>query len=337
MFVVSVLIAIYYNMIIAYTLYYFFASFTSVLPWSYCGDWKTEACSTESRTLIEKCIASNGTWCNETCVQLDNLTDSYRYQLIPLCSNVTLGCVFYCILSICCTANTVDTRINSRWICYMAEELGIDISEVASEGAGLAFVAYPEVVTKLPISQLWSLLFFSMLITLGLGTQIATVTTVHTTLLDQFPHIFRRGKRGFALLMFIAFTCFVIGLTFCTQGGMYILQLFDNYAATYSLLFIGFVECIALAWVYGADRFLGSSREHTLIKYLSRPSPDWGPALKEHQTQRKKILTYSNKITLKIYGLKALGLIDHSFKNKIKNKKFWIERILLLLTEFFFI
>lgn len=35
------------------------------------------------------------------------------------------------------------------------------------------------------------------------------------------------------------------------QGGMFVLQLFDNYAATYSLLFIGLVECVVLAWVYG--------------------------------------------------------------------------------------
>lgn len=35
------------------------------------------------------------------------------------------------------------------------------------------------------------------------------------------------------------------------QGGMYMLQLFDNYAATYSLLFIGMIECIGIAWVYG--------------------------------------------------------------------------------------
>lgn len=32
---------------------------------------------------------------------------------------------------------------------------------------------------------------------------------------------------------------------------MYILQLFDNYAATYSLLVIGMVESLALSWVYG--------------------------------------------------------------------------------------
>ena len=35
------------------------------------------------------------------------------------------------------------------------------------------------------------------------------------------------------------------------QGGMYMLQLMDNYAATYYTLFIGLCECIALGWIYG--------------------------------------------------------------------------------------
>ena len=42
MFVVSLLIAIYYNMIIAWTIYYLFASFAKILPWSVCGDWSKE-------------------------------------------------------------------------------------------------------------------------------------------------------------------------------------------------------------------------------------------------------------------------------------------------------
>ena len=40
MVVVSGLVGIYYNMIIAWALYYLFASFTSELPWSECKeDW----------------------------------------------------------------------------------------------------------------------------------------------------------------------------------------------------------------------------------------------------------------------------------------------------------
>lgn len=33
------LVAIYYNMIIAYVLFYLFASLTSNLPWEHCGNW----------------------------------------------------------------------------------------------------------------------------------------------------------------------------------------------------------------------------------------------------------------------------------------------------------
>ena len=39
MFGISILVSIYYNVLLAYTIYYFCVSFTSVLPWSECGSW----------------------------------------------------------------------------------------------------------------------------------------------------------------------------------------------------------------------------------------------------------------------------------------------------------
>lgn len=59
-------------------------------------------------------------------------------------------------------------------------------------GAGLAFVAYPEAVARLPLSPVWSILFFAMLLTLGLGTQFTILTTIITTITDDFPAL--RGK-----------------------------------------------------------------------------------------------------------------------------------------------
>ncbi|XP_070557643.1 sodium-dependent proline transporter-like [Ptychodera flava] len=45
MVVISFLVSVYYNVIISYTLFYFFASFTKELPWKTCGnDWNTENC-----------------------------------------------------------------------------------------------------------------------------------------------------------------------------------------------------------------------------------------------------------------------------------------------------
>ena len=41
---------------------------------------------------------------------------------------------------------------------------------------------------------------------------------------------------------------------------MYILQLMDNYCASFSALIIGLTEVTVIAWIYGVDRFLDDAR-----------------------------------------------------------------------------
>ena len=55
----------------------------------------------------------------------------------------------------------------------MAKEMNVDVSEVVNSGSGLAFIAYPSAVARMPLAFLWALLFFAMFIMLGIDSQVS--------------------------------------------------------------------------------------------------------------------------------------------------------------------
>lgn len=75
MIAVSAIVMLYYNMIIAWTLYYMWVSLDSELPWSRCHpEWSSSLCYSYKEK--DDCLAldPNGTYYNRTCYDSVNAT-----------------------------------------------------------------------------------------------------------------------------------------------------------------------------------------------------------------------------------------------------------------------
>jgi solute carrier family 6 GABA transporter-like protein 6/8/11/12/13 len=173
--------------------------------------------------------------------------NNYKY-------NSYRDCIFLSILN--CGVCFVSGFAIFAVLGFMAKEQQVDIKVVAESGPGLAFIAYPKALTLMPLPQFWGVLFFFMLFLLGLDSEFVGLETMIATFVDLNPRFFDKPWRREKVLAGLCTLQFLIGVTMVTNGGVYILNIFDNYAAAgWSLLFLGFCECIAMAWLFGIDKF----------------------------------------------------------------------------------
>ncbi|XP_015665760.1 orphan sodium- and chloride-dependent neurotransmitter transporter NTT5 [Protobothrops mucrosquamatus] len=121
------------------------------------------------------------------------------------------------------------------------------------EGTGLAFITFTEAMTLFPTAPFWSILFFFMLLNLGLSTMLGNMQGIITPLLDNFHSLHRRRTLFTVVCCMIGF---LLGLVFVQGSGNYFVTMFDDYSATLPLLIVVAGEAFAIAWIYGADRFL---------------------------------------------------------------------------------
>ncbi|XP_028739351.1 sodium-dependent neutral amino acid transporter B(0)AT2 [Peromyscus leucopus] len=129
--------------------------------------------------------------------------------------------------------------------CQIEDELN-----KAVQGTGLAFIAFTEAMTHFPASPFWSVMFFLMLINLGLGSMFGTIEGIITPIVDTFK------VRKEILTVICCLLAFCIGLIFVQRSGNYFVTMFDDYSATLPLLIVVILENIAVSFVYGIDKFI---------------------------------------------------------------------------------
>ncbi|KAM3596180.1 uncharacterized protein V6R79_009944 [Siganus canaliculatus] len=131
-----------------------------------------------------------------------------------------------------------------------------DLQELLNEGVegtGLAFIVFTEAITKMPGAPVWSVLFFIMLLCLGISTLFGNIEGVVVPLRDL--NMVPKKWPQEAVTGVTCVVAFIISLLFAQRSGIYWVTLFDSFAGSIPLLIICLVEMIAVVYIYGVDRF----------------------------------------------------------------------------------
>uniref|UniRef100_A0A3B1JFB6 Solute carrier family 6 member 15 n=1 Tax=Astyanax mexicanus TaxID=7994 RepID=A0A3B1JFB6_ASTMX len=106
-------------------------------------------------------------------------------------------------------------------------QLGLDSCDIKKElnqavqGTGLAFIAFTEAMTHFPGSPFWSVMFFLMLISLGLGSMFGTMEGFITPIVDTLKRCLFTCSYFTLLTVGCCILGFVIGLMFVQRSGSY--------------------------------------------------------------------------------------------------------------------
>uniref|UniRef100_A0A182YA75 Transporter n=1 Tax=Anopheles stephensi TaxID=30069 RepID=A0A182YA75_ANOST len=136
---------------------------------------------------------------------------------------------------------------------YMAQVQNKSIEEVGLEGPGLVFIVYPEAIAMMKGSVFWSIIFFLMLITLGLDSTFGGLEAMITALCDEYPRTIGRRRELFVLILLgLIYIC---ALPTMTYGGVYLVNFLNVYGPGLAILFVVFVEAAGVFWFYGVENF----------------------------------------------------------------------------------
>uniref|UniRef100_A0A8D0TAI5 Transporter n=1 Tax=Sus scrofa TaxID=9823 RepID=A0A8D0TAI5_PIG len=131
----------------------------------------------------------------------------------------------------------------------------------------LLFITYAEAIANMPASTFFAIIFFLMLITLGLDSTFAGLEGVITAVLDEFPHFWSKRREWLALGVVI--TCFLGSLITLTFGGAYVVKLLEEFATGPAVLTVALIEAVAVFWFYGITQFCSD------VKEMLGFSPGW--------------------------------------------------------------
>nr|XP_019833860.1 PREDICTED: orphan sodium- and chloride-dependent neurotransmitter transporter NTT5-like [Bos indicus] len=149
--------------------------------------------------------------------------------------------------------NNLPEHIKSRILPNLTDcDLSKELNKVMI-GPGVVIVTFSDIVSLFSGPTFWSIVTFLLLVNLGLSTVIGIIQGIITPLQDTFSSLREHSK---LLTVGVCVPMFLGSLLFVRPSGSYYVNLLDDYWVSLPLFFIVILETIAMAWIYGARRFL---------------------------------------------------------------------------------
>ncbi|KAM3133192.1 hypothetical protein pb186bvf_014768 [Paramecium bursaria] len=130
------------------------------------------------------------------------------------------------------------------YIGHVMHLTGLSIQQLPLRGPDLAFVLYPAILTQMPWANFWCILFFIIMILLGIDTQFAFVEGISGTIEDIYLGELYLWKQKLTVQQLRLFVCMGIGLVgifYCTNIGFHLLHFVDIFGTNVSfMLGLGF-------------------------------------------------------------------------------------------------
>ncbi|PIE99777.1 MAG: hypothetical protein CR979_02495 [Propionibacterium sp.] len=127
---------------------------------------------------------------------------------------------------------------------FMANAAGKGVSDVASGGLGLAFVAFPTIISQAPFGALLGVLFFGSLTVAGLTSLMSVIEVVIAAVRDKLALTKVQATLSVGIPMMII----SVGLL-ATTTGLYFLDITDEFVNKFGILTGSFVAVIVISWV----------------------------------------------------------------------------------------
>lgn len=149
---------------------------------------------------------------------------------------------------------------------FLAQASGAAVADVVADGIGLAFIAFPAIISQAPFGELLGMLFFLSLVLAGFTSLVSILEVVISAVRDKLE----LGRVTATLVVTVPMAIISI-LLFTTTSGILVLDIADHFINRFGILLVALVAMLAVGW---AVRRVPSLAEH-MSRYGSLKLGRW--------------------------------------------------------------